>query len=110
MYGMNVDPDNRYPERCKPGPIVSRQMTEEEVNKYGPPSESKPSNMLKQSDVARVLKNRKVRITYEVLLDECREKGTGPDAIKYIAETYKLSVNTIKSYICKWCIVEQLAS
>ncbi len=109
MYGMNVDPDGRDSERMKPGPVYTRKMTEEEIKKYGPPSAIKQTNLLKQSDVVRVMAKR-AHITREVLLGECQEKGTGPDAIKYIAETYKLSVNTIKSYICKWCIVEQLAS
>lgn len=59
---------------------------------------------------ASMTNNKEPKITREELLEECKEHGTDWDAAKIIAEKYGLAKNTIKNYINKWGIKNELQS
>jgi hypothetical protein len=42
-YDLRCDPDGRYAEQRKAGPMIPSRMTDEDIAKYGPPSNKKNS-------------------------------------------------------------------
>jgi hypothetical protein len=81
-FGWKIDPDRRQDRSC--GKVTTRQMTEEEMKKYG---------IVKGEDEDML------KINHKELLDVCREHGTGKDGYKAVAEKFNITEKQAENQI-----------
>jgi hypothetical protein len=83
--GWKVDPDGRQDR--KPGPVTTRQMTEDEIKKYG---------IVKGEDEEM---GTKIELDENVLMEICRIYGTGKDGATKAAEVMNLTIKQAENQI-----------
>jgi RNA polymerase sporulation-specific sigma factor len=86
--------------------LYSKGLTQEEVSKVVGISQVQVSRTFKKIgrkvfNVKGVERMRERKITPEQLLDECREHGTGKEAVEIIAQKYDMAISSVRQAIYK---------
>ena len=98
-YGFRVDPDNRQ-DRSN-GPIIPRQMTPEEIEKYKNVGTYKKPSMVAVNELARKGTEMKAKINQERLLEICKENGFTFKAYNLAATEFGVEVSSVACYVSK---------
>lgn len=96
-----IDPDNRQDR--KNSETTTREMTPEEIDKYGSVArcKNKPSTLVSVPGMVRKDIFMKNKINKDRLLEICREQGFTRMAYNMAAAEFGVSANSIQTYVSK---------
>lgn len=105
-----IDPDNRQDR--KNSETTTREMTPEEIDKYGSVArcKNKPSTIVSVPGMVRKDIFMKNKINKDRLLEICREQGFTRTAYNMAAAEFGVSANSIQTYVSKNKIHKELTT
>lgn len=98
-YGFKVDPDNRQDR--KSGEAITRKMSSEEIEKYGPPIKIKTDRLPGIATVPGMVRKgiEMTKINRERLIEICTEHGFTAQAYRIAAKEFDVPSSSVANYV-----------